>query len=146
MGSTMLMSDDAVKQHLRAPQQDGGTLITPGVQELGGLLTENRRRLAASDYDVQGQPLPALAAQARKELVAAAYKYTRTYRDVSCPPSCERLFLAGHQPEIFHPGVWYKNFVLSKLAAQHGATAINLVIDSDTIKSASVRVPTGTIE
>ena len=30
------------------------------------------------------------------------------------------LFLAGHQPQMFHPGVWYKNFALGKLAAEHG--------------------------
>ncbi len=142
----MLMSQEAVNQHLRAPQQDGGTLIAPDIQQLGDLLAENRRRLAESDYDVQGQSLPKLATQARKELVIAAYNYTRTYRDISCPPSCERLFLAGHQPEIFHPGVWYKNFVLSALAKNHAATAINLVIDSDTIKSAAIRVPTGSVQ
>ena len=45
------------------------------------------------------------------------------------------IFLAGHQPQLFHPGVWFKNFALDRLARRHGAVAVNLVVDSDTIKS-----------
>jgi len=70
------------------------------------------------------------------------------------PPSRGRLgptdspeplvFLAGHQPQLFHPGVWFKNFALDHLAKRHGAVAVNLVIDSDTMKSHTVRVPGGT--
>lgn len=44
------------------------------------------------------------------------------------------ILLAGHQPQLFHPGVWFKNFVLGSLAAENDAVPINLVIDSDTIK------------
>ena len=53
------------------------------------------------------------------------------------------IFLAGHQPELFHPGVWLKNFALGALAKRHHATAINLVIDSDTTKGLVLRVPGG---
>ena len=56
------------------------------------------------------------------------------------------MLLAGHQPQLFHPGVWFKNFVLSSLAEAHQAVAINLVIDSDTIKTAAIRVPSGTVD
>jgi hypothetical protein len=49
--------------------------------------------------------------------------------------------MAGHQPELFHPGVWIKNFALAGLARRHGVTPVNLVIDYDTIKSTAVRVP-----
>lgn len=60
----------------------------------------------------------------------------------SDPAPC--VFLAGHQPFLFHPGVWFKNFALDALARQHRAVAVNLVIDSDTMKSEGVRVPGGT--
>src|SRR5882757_8130360 len=98
------------------------------------------------DYELQGRRLGALAAEAREELLAAALRHTRSYRDLERPPDAEGLFfLAGHQPEIFHPGVWLKNFVLDRLARQHGGVAVNLVIDSDTIKSSSLRVPGGSV-
>ena len=130
---------------LRAPREDGGKLVDPPLSAIGEIVEHNVAVRAAYDYDVQGVPLLRLAEQARSELVEAAWQYTRTYRDV--PESARRgsrLFLAGHQPQLFHPGVWFKNFVLSQLARRHDGVAINLAIDSDTIKSASLRVPSGT--
>ncbi len=56
------------------------------------------------------------------------------------------IFLAGHQPQMYHPGVWLKNFALGRLAEKHRATAINLIIDSDAISAVSLRVPGGTAE
>src|SRR5262249_31178687 len=51
------------------------------------------------------------------------------------------VIAAGHQPDLFHPGVWIKNFVLNGIARRLGANPLNLIIDSDTIKSTSLRVP-----
>ena len=45
------------------------------------------------------------------------------------------LLLAGHQPELFHPGVWIKNFALARLAREHGTVPLSLIIDSDTARS-----------
>jgi hypothetical protein len=50
------------------------------------------------------------------------------------------LFLAGHQPSLFHPGVWVKNFALAGLARRHRGVAVNLIVDNDTLKSSSLRV------
>jgi hypothetical protein len=60
-------------------------------------------------------------------------------------PSVSAIFLAGHQPQLFHAGVWVKNFVLGALARRHGAVAVNLVIDSDTAKTHALRVPGGSV-
>jgi hypothetical protein len=49
--------------------------------------------------------------------------------------------MSGHQPELFHPGVWYKNFALSTLAQQLNGVAVNLVIDSDLANQNSIRFP-----
>lgn len=51
------------------------------------------------------------------------------------------FILAGHQPELFHPGVWFKNFALSAIARRRAAVAINLVVDNDLCGATSVRVP-----
>jgi hypothetical protein len=132
---------------LTTPRANGANLIEPPPREAGELALANRRLIETSDYELQGRRLSALAAQARKELVAAALRYTRSYRDVAEPVApLGPLFLAGHQPELFHPGVWLKNFVLSGLAQRYGGVAVNLVVDSDTIKSSSIRVPGGSIE
>ena len=55
------------------------------------------------------------------------------------------IFLAGHQPELFHPGVWFKNFALGAVARQHGAAAVNLVINSDAMKSTALPTPGGSL-
>ncbi len=73
-------------------------------------------------------------------------RWTSAYRSVDLPSDdpAGLLFLAGHQPELFHPGVWFKNFALGDLSRRYGAAAVNLVIDSDTLKSTSLSVPCGT--
>ena len=50
--------------------------------------------------------------------------------------------MAGHQPALFHAGVWFKNFALSHVAEQTGGIAVNLVIDNDVTSGSSIRVPT----
>ena len=58
--------------------------------------------------------------------------------------SCDRIVASGHQPELFHPGVWIKNFAVTQLADQTDSTGLNLIVDSDTIGSCRIRVPAGT--
>jgi hypothetical protein len=143
-----VMSEAIERGHLRAPRENGAKLIEPPLDAVGPFVERNIATAAAYDYDVQGKPLAQLAAQARGELVQAACSYTRAYRDVpngACQPGVP-LFLAGHQPQLFHPGVWFKNFILSAIARRQGGVAVNLAIDSDTIKTASLRVPAGTPE
>lgn len=135
---------------LRAPQQDGGVLVEPPWSRVADIVAANVRLRASGGPDFHGIALAALADEARRELLAEAIHYTASYTDPGCQPSAEepdtaRIFVAGHQPQLFHPGVWYKNFALGRLAEQHRAIAVNLVIDSDTMKSHTVRVPGGSL-
>ncbi len=134
-------------RRLRTPRENGAALVEPPFREVSGLVDHNRAIQRGADYDFQGRTLPELAEAARAELLAAAYDYTSMYRNVDRTPydSAQPLFLAGHQPQLFHPGVWFKNFALGCLARQHQARAVNLVIDSDTIKGVSIHVPGGSI-
>ncbi len=131
---------------LAAPREDGAKLIEPPPPLAGDMASANGRQIVASDYDLQGRRLTQLAAEAREQLLAEALQYTRSYRDFTMPAQAASVFLAGHQPEMFHPGVWYKNFVLARLAEKHRAVAVNLVIDSDAVKSVALRVPGGSIQ
>ena len=49
--------------------------------------------------------------------------------------------MSGHQPTLYHAGVWYKNFVLSELANRTSAIAINLIVDSDLSNNQAIRYP-----
>ncbi len=41
------------------------------------------------------------------------------------------VYITGHQPELFHPGILFKDLILNKLSIQHGAFPIHLVVDTD---------------
>jgi len=135
-------------RRLRAPQDNGGKLIEPPLWSAAALVKRNRAAAGRHQVQLHGRFVTELAASARRDLLAAAWRYTTAYRDCDGPQPPDiaaPLFLAGHQPQLFHPGVWFKNFVLSSLAAEQQGVAVNLVIDSDTIKSAKVRVPGGSV-
>lgn len=144
----MLMAEAEAYRRFRAPQEDGQTLVEPPRSTLGDVVERNRQLLAAIEYDVQGRSLADLSASARRSLFNRAVNYTRQYRNVSdrhraAVAGGGPVILSGHQPQLFHAGVWYKNFVLGSLAAEVGGAAIHLLIDSDLCRSAAIRVPAG---
>lgn len=148
----MLMDCAREIRSLRAPLGDGETLIDPAYEALAGIAAGNSERLSATDFDFQGRSLCELSRSARRNLLQAAASYTGSYRDI---PQGWKEFgtvqdapfvLSGHQPEMFHPGVWYKNFVLGGLARRLGGVGIHLLIDSDLCRTATVRVPTGSLD
>ncbi len=53
----------------------------------------------------------------------------------------QHWIIGGHQPELFHPGVWVKNAVVAGLATQLGGVGLNLIVDNDVCAGASVRIP-----
>lgn len=148
----MLMDCAKEFRSLRAPQRDGQTLVDPSYESLPEVVGRNIERLADANYDVQGRSLAELGEAARRNLLQLAFAYTSQYRNVPTKWQTFECFgggpfiLSGHQPEIFHPGVWYKNFVLGGLARRADGVGIHLLIDSDLCRTASIRVPTGSLE
>jgi hypothetical protein len=148
----MLMDLASEFRSLRAPQEDGQKLIHPPWRSLPEVAAANRQQLALADCDLQGQRLTILGASARQALVQRAIDYTSRYRNVSnelfrlASIADTPLILSGHQPQLFHPGVWYKNFVLGGLARHLRGVGIHLLIDSDLCRSVSIRVPTGSMD
>jgi len=126
---------------LRAPQEDGAIIARPGLGEVGALLAENRRRLAVPSRLILGRRLADLQQQARQEVIAAANQYLRDCGEPTLLSPSGGLIVAGHQPELFHPGVWVKNFALNGLARRHGLTSLHLVVDNDTVNSTALRIP-----
>ena len=126
---------------LRAPQQNGAVLADPPLAEVGRLLAVNGERFARQISNVLDRPWPELRRQARQAATAAARDYLRQAGEPVPPFDDQSLLMAGHQPELFHPGVWVKNFALHSLAKANGATPINLVVDNDTAKSTSLKLP-----
>ncbi len=134
-------------RELRAPRGHGEAVVDPPLAETGGVLAANRALRGEYCYDFHGRCLSHLAVEARAELLAEARAWTASYRDL--PPlagDAAPLLMAGHQPQLFHPGVWFKNFALDALARQHGGLGVNLVVDNDTMKSSALWVPGGSLQ
>lgn len=149
----MLMEHPIRYRPLRAPKADRQALIEPSLANVGELLSTNRARFAdASQVEIAGHSLRRLREMAQHDLLQAARSYTAGYRNLPGEShrlegtnSAPSLILAGHQPELFHPGVWFKNFALSHIGQAQRAVPINLVIDSDAAKHSSIAVPTGSV-
>jgi hypothetical protein len=126
---------------LRAPRDSGAVVAEPPLAEVGRLLELNRARLRQSSADFLGRSWAELRQRARQCALDAAREYLP--ESVEPIPSANNLSLlmAGHQPDLFHPGVWVKNFALNGLAWQHGAVPVNLVVDYDSVKSTALHVP-----
>jgi len=131
-------------RRFRAPSGNGDVLADPGFDRVPGLVERNRRLLDRSDVKVGGLPLPEFRALARREVLELARAYTESQSPGATLPGLSPdapLLVAGHQPELSHPGVWVKNFALNGFARKIGGTALNLVVDNDTLKSTSERIP-----
>jgi hypothetical protein len=125
---------------LRAPTADGAVVADPPLSEVGRLLTVNRQRLCRDEL-LLGRPWTDLQREARRSVVVAARAYLERQGEPVPPGDAMSLVMAGHQPELFHPGVWVKNFALNGLARAHGVTPLNLVVDNDTVKATALRLP-----
>ncbi|MEM6329342.1 MAG: hypothetical protein AAF790_03725, partial [Planctomycetota bacterium] len=129
----------------RAPQATGATLIDPPAGGLLEALAANRRSSDAGQPSRLGLSRDAVRA-ARAELLRLAYDYTRQFCDVPRPGPAAAdgpIILSGHQPDLFHPGVWFKNFALDRLAKASGGVGVHLLIDSDLCRTPSILCPTG---
>ena len=133
-----------VRRRLRAPTEDGAALVDPPLGQIADVLERNRALIRGYHYDCQGLALDQLIAEGRTALLAQALEFTGQYRDFSFAPIVTPgtpYLLCGHQPELFHPGVWFKNFLLSTLGKSLGAVPINLIVDTDVVHGTSIRVP-----
>jgi len=51
------------------------------------------------------------------------------------------VIASGHQPELFHPGVWIKNVLVAEFASRLHAKHEMLVVDADAPTSFSIAYP-----
>ncbi|MCA9072409.1 MAG: hypothetical protein KDA84_25970 [Planctomycetaceae bacterium] len=137
-----------VRTNLKIPRSDETLFARPELPSAAPLASRNCHLLRHADVNLQGRSLLELRQSARQEILELARNYTgQLLGESDLPKPVEGLlFCSGHQPALFHPGVWVKNFAIHALAKQTQGTALNLVIDNDTIGSRQLRVPTGNRE
>jgi hypothetical protein len=125
----------------QAPAGDGGILAVPEFEHVPQLIAANRSGLDRADVRIDGMPLREYRSHAREEILRAAREYTSALSPLPDVLRSGSLLLAGHQPELFHPGVWVKNFALQGLARKVGGIPLNLIVDNDTLDLPALRFP-----
>lgn len=137
-----------MKQDLRVPRQDDVVFSRPELSQIIGDAEENRRMFEACSRERSGKIISSLRSWARNAVLEEAARYTAelTGNSVDLPADLDArlLFMTGHQPALFHPGVWVKNLLVGKVAQQTAGLSLHLIVDNDLVSSTSIRVPQGT--
>lgn len=133
--------ESVVYKKLRAPSSNGETLQIPPLSKIGDLWHANVGRIAREKSTRFDRSLQELQILGRTELAEKALAYSGAYLDDLPSITSQNIIMSGHQPELFHSGVWYKNFVLSKFGNRLNACAVNLVVDNDICTQPSVSFP-----
>ena len=127
-------------RRLRAPSKHGEVLQDPRLERAFELLNQNVASSRRPKFEFSDAA--ELIELARKEILQCAIDFTSRYRAVDLQErNTTRLIMAGHQPTLFHPGVWYKNFCLSALADKINCIGLNLIVDNDICDNTVVRIP-----
>lgn len=145
-----------------APGQHGQHLLAPGFGWATEQLKAAKVRLNSStaeasnssdtsssslrlhDLKIGAQSYQSLRVAARQRAVQLAIEFTSSYRDLpelSVDVGSLPIVMGGHQPELFHCGVWFKNFLLSRLGKITGAIPIHFIVDNDLCRGAGITVP-----
>jgi hypothetical protein len=129
-------------RRLRAPGNDGAVFAEPPLVEMRRLLAQAPwQRKPPRDLQLCGRSLLELRSLGRETALQAAQSYLALAGlPLNVTPSSP-ILAAGHQPEMFHPGVWVKNFALHGLATAAAMAPLNLVVDNDTVKTTSLKLP-----
>ena len=130
------------RANYRAPREHRVALIVPRPAQLPQVVEANRELLASYDFHILGRPVQPLRESARRSLLVIPYNCTLNARlgGGRIDPS-SIIILTGHQPALYHPGVWLKNFLAGHLVQAIGGVAINLNVDNDEAHQLTIKAP-----
>jgi hypothetical protein len=70
-----------------------------------------------------------------------ALRLAEAYTGERAPDAARPLVVMGHQPVLFHPGIWIKYFLLTRIAERQRAAGLHLIVDTDATGSVGAEVP-----
>ncbi|HET8998100.1 MAG TPA: hypothetical protein VFP86_00475 [bacterium] len=118
----------------KVPERSGEVLIDPPVERLPAILDQALRG-GWGGAEILGTPLGEFREQVRARALSIA----------GVPPdalsSAARLVVMGHQPVFFHPGVWFKFFLLTRLCQHLDMSGLYLLVDNDAPGPITAEIP-----
>ncbi len=123
------------------PQNSGEVFCHPRAAEFESVARENAARLAASALVINGAPLRETRRQVRARILQRAVAYTGAMGiDAPLPSPDAPLLVTGHQPSLFHPGIWIKHLLVHRLAV-HRTAALCIPVDHDAFDEIGADAP-----
>ncbi|HLW59688.1 MAG TPA: hypothetical protein VKV57_07150 [bacterium] len=119
----------------KVPARSGEALIVPPRAKIPAILAA-RGEASWGRAEIMGVPLGEFRARVRRRAMALVEPQPGTQ---SGP-----VVVMGHQPLFFHPGVWMKFFLLSRLGADLGGVGLHLIVDSDASGAVTAQIPART--
>jgi hypothetical protein len=137
-------SASAGKPSLKVPKENNRFLCWPAAYESSPLLDNNQAILSRESLPPWFRQLRKLG---REQALLASQKYMSSYAPgltqtiLNIDLNRQRLVIGGHQPELFHPGVWFKNFLIAEIGSRTNSIGMQVIVDHDVAKSDTLRVP-----
>ncbi len=131
--------------HVRvtSPTGHGELLTQPPYEDWRSLLEANRTAVAGWHFKVGGVQVGDLRISARRGALTRAQAFSARLgvRVRSAGRPEDGIVATGHQPDLYHPGVWVKDFLVQRFSDEEGATAVDVVVDTDGFEVLGVSSP-----
>jgi hypothetical protein len=143
------------REWIRAPRDNHTAVFHPARAQVSSVLAQNIELFRSSKTPAW---IRELRCQVRTSALETSQRYLAEYSASLFHRHCNNVprptelssqrsdlevpwIVGGHQPELFHPGVWFKNFVIDSIAKESGGIGLHTIIDHDLARAASIRVP-----
>src|SRR3989475_8053903 len=123
------------------PQKPGEALCLPPPRQFAALARRNAALLTDAPLTIAGVRLADVRRRARTEVLQAAKMYALSLDlTASTFAPSDLLLVTGHQPFLFHPGIWLKHLLIDRLAGS-GMGALSMPVDNDVAEDVGADVP-----
>jgi len=127
---------------VEVPQQSGEVVCVPPARTFLATARTNAERLDAADVDLAGVGLREVRIRMRQRIHAEAMRYAAD-AGLALPENWTAaagpLIGTGHQPFLFHPGIWTKQLLAARFGGQ--AAVLNMPVDCDAAEDVGADVP-----
>ncbi|HHT9129075.1 MAG TPA: hypothetical protein ACFYEE_10010 [Candidatus Wujingus californicus] len=137
----------------KVPENDKEIFVSPAINDCIELILSNIKIISKYNFEISGVPFQVLRDKTRSELLQKAELYTNKIisiieKEKLLDDLCEKrkgcnfyinykslknnfIIQTGHEPILYHPGVWIKNHLTNYLTRKTGGIGINMIVDND---------------
>jgi hypothetical protein len=123
------------------PSGHGELVTEPPLNEWADLARRNADAAEGWEFEVAGVPVGEVRAQARKTLLETGATATTRMGLTASPPGPGPVIVTGHQPDLYHAGIWIKDFLVQRIARETDGTGVDVVVDSDSFDWVGMTAP-----